>query len=288
MPDPYLATWISHSSLSDYLACPRAYFLKNVYKDPQTRHKLQIVSPALSLGSAVHEVLEDLSQKNTQERFKESLLIPYEKVWQKYQGLAGGFISETLEKEVFQRGREMLLRVQEKPGPLKNLAVKIKGDLPNFFLSEEDNLILCGKIDWLEYLPKEQAVRIIDFKTSKSQERESSLQLPIYALLVHHCQQYQVAGAAYWYLGLPQGIVEKILPSLDSAREKVLTLGKKVALARKLKTFKCPHGGCLHCEPYEKILRGEAQKVGTDSKMRRDNYFLSLNKKQDEELEEIL
>ena len=34
--DKYTATWVSHTSLSDYIKCPRAYFLKNVYKDPQT------------------------------------------------------------------------------------------------------------------------------------------------------------------------------------------------------------------------------------------------------------
>ena len=60
--DPYKATWVSHSSIGDFLKCPRAYYLHNVYKDPGTRRKINIVNPALSLGVAVHEVLEGLAR----------------------------------------------------------------------------------------------------------------------------------------------------------------------------------------------------------------------------------
>ncbi len=54
MPDKYTATWVSHSSMGDFIKCPRAYYLKNMYKNPKTGKKIGIVSPALSLGSAVH------------------------------------------------------------------------------------------------------------------------------------------------------------------------------------------------------------------------------------------
>jgi len=30
--DKFAAIWISHSSISDFLKCPRSYFLKNIYK----------------------------------------------------------------------------------------------------------------------------------------------------------------------------------------------------------------------------------------------------------------
>jgi hypothetical protein len=59
-PDKYKAVWVSHSSIGDFLKCPRAYFLHNVYKDPKTGRKINIVSPALSLGLAVHTALESL------------------------------------------------------------------------------------------------------------------------------------------------------------------------------------------------------------------------------------
>ena len=42
-------------------------------------------------------------------------------------------------------------------------------------------------------------------------------------------------------------------------------LKKEIKLARQLERFKCPEGegGCKHCQPLEKILRGESVFVGT-------------------------
>ena len=50
--------------------------------------------------------------------------------------------------------------------------------------NEEENIILNGKIDWLEYVPEDDSIRVIDFKTGKNDEKEGSLQLPIYILLL--------------------------------------------------------------------------------------------------------
>ncbi|MBQ6438401.1 PD-(D/E)XK nuclease family protein [bacterium] len=288
MSDKYSATWISHSSISDYLACPRAYYLKNVYKDPQTRHKLQIVSPSLSLGIAVHDILENLSTKKSSERFQESLVAQFERHWPQFTGEKGGFTSESLEKTYHDRGLAMLQRVMNHPGPLTGLAVKIKADLPEFWLSEDENIILCGKLDWLTYHPEDQTVTIIDFKTSKTVENESSLQLPIYLLLATYCQKYHVRDAAYWYLELHDELTPKPLPSLADARAQLLDIGRRIATARKLQAFKCPHGGCPHCEPFERILRGEGKLVGSDDKMRRDSYLLSWKHSPDDTTEEIL
>ena len=275
MKDKFSATWVSHSSISDYLACPRAYFLKNVYKDPKTGHKIQIVAPALSLGQVVHEVLESLSVLPTKDRFRESLISKYNSAWKKVSGKKGGFSSEKQEADYRQRGEAMLRRVMSNPGPIANLAVKIKEDLPYFWLSEEENIILCGKIDWLEYLPDTNSVNIIDFKTSKTEEDSSSLQLPIYRLLAHYCQKYQTNGAAYWYLELYDKLTPKTLPSLKEAEKQVLEIARKVKLARQLKKFTCPHGakGCPHCRSFERILKGEGEFIGEDD-MRRDLYYL--------------
>ena len=288
MPDKFSATWISHSSISDYLACPRAYYLKNVYKDPVSRHKLQIVSPALSLGVAVHDVLENLSTLKSSERFKESLVARFEQIWPRFCGEKGGFTSESLQKTYHDRGVAMLQRVMDHPGPLTGLAVKIKADLPNFWLSEEENIILCGKIDWLSYNQTEQTVHIIDFKTSKNPENESSLQLPIYLLLATYCQKYHVTAASYWYLELHDELTPKVLPSLDEARAQLLEVGRRIATARKLQAFRCPHGGCPHCEPFERILRDEGKKVAVDKQMRRDSYLLSYQTPANQDAEEIL
>lgn len=284
----FTATWVSHSSISDYLACPRAYFLKNVYKNPDSGYKIQVVTPALSLGSAIHEVLEELAGQPTEQRFKGNLIAKYEQVWQKnYAGKKGGFLSEELEKKYFERGRAMLAKIIDKPGPLKNLAVRIKDELPNYYLSEEDDIILCGKLDWLEYFPGEDKVRIIDFKTSTREENPDSLQLPIYYLLAKNCQKYNVSEIAYWYLDKDESPTPRDLPDEKEAREKLLTIAKKIKTARALQTFKCPQQGCQHCEPFEKILAGKGELVKKDAKMRREVYILPWSK-EGEEQEEIL
>ncbi|MEK7524923.1 MAG: PD-(D/E)XK nuclease family protein [Patescibacteria group bacterium] len=271
--DKYTATWISHSSLSDFLTCPRTYFLKNVYRDPKNNHKIQLVSPPLSLGSAVHEVLESLSVLPTKNRFREPLLAKFETAWGKITGHRGGFFDVETEYRYKQRGIKMLKRVADHPGPLLDLAVKIDMDLPYFWLSEEDNIILCGKIDWLEYLASSDSVHIIDFKTSKSEEDPKSLQLPIYHLLVHHCQKRKVTQASYWYLDSSDTPVEKTLPNLKENTEKINQVAKQIKLARQLERFKCPTSGCRHCQPLEEIISGRAEFVGI-SDFGQDMYVL--------------
>lgn len=275
--DKYSAVWVSHSSISDFLACPRAYYLKNIYKDPKTGHKIQIITPPLSLGQTVHSVIESLSILPTEARFKIPLVEKLDTEWKKISGKRGGFLDKDTETRYKRRGEEMLRRVTRTPGPLLKLAVKIQMDLPHYWLSEEDEIILCGKIDWLEYMQETEEVHIIDFKTGKTDETKKSLQLPIYHLLVHNCQQRPVQKVSYWYIARKDTPTEKPLPDLDESHKKILKIARKMKLARQLKSFKCPHGdGCRACRPLEKILRGEGELVGEDN-MGKDVYILTEN-----------
>jgi len=91
MPDKFKATWVSHSSIGDFLECPRLYYLRNVYKDPKTGHKINIVSPHMSLGIAVHNVLEGLAEVKSEERVDIDLDKRFEEEWSKVTGKKGGF-----------------------------------------------------------------------------------------------------------------------------------------------------------------------------------------------------
>ena len=278
--DKYSAVWVSHSSMGDFIRCPRAYYLHNVYKDPKTGRKISVVNGALSLGIAVHETLEALKEIPLEERMTRNLLEDFEVQWSKVSGKKGGFKDEDEEKAAKERGRTMIERVIANPGPIERKTVRLKSgknDMPpNFLLSEEENIILCGLIDWLEYIPEDDSVVVIDFKTGKHDESEDSLQLPIYLLLLSELQKRKVSGAAYWYLDREDGYVEKILPSIEEAREKVLAVARRVKEAREKKEFKCLRGeeGCFTCKPYEAILEGEAEALGVGG-FGQDIYFLN-------------
>jgi ATP-dependent helicase/DNAse subunit B len=141
-------------------------------------------------------------------------------------------------------------------------------------LSEEDDIILCGKIDWLEYLEETDSIHIIDFKTGKNEEDSESLQLPIYLLLATNTQSRKVEKASYWYLEKSSELTPKELPNLAESKDKVLTVARRIKLARQLNHFICPTGGCMKCRPLERILKSEGEKVGV-SDTKQDIYILS-------------
>lgn len=277
--DKYSAIWVSHSSMGDFLKCPRAYYLHNVYKDPKTGRKINIVNPFLSLGQAVHSTLEPLKNFPFNERTNRDLFADFEQAWAKVSGRIGGFKNEIEESEAKARGKAMIERVIKNPGPIEKKIIRLKehhnGMPPNFFLSDEENIILCGLIDWLEYVEQDDSVRILDFKTGKHDEGEDSLQLPIYLLLLNALQDRKVSGAAYWYLDRDDGLVDMALPDIEEARKKVLAVALQVKKARKEKIFNCPRGsmGCFACKPFEAILKGEAEYIGV-GEYGQDMYFL--------------
>lgn len=269
--------WLSHSSISDFLNCPRAYYLKNVYKDENSGNKIQIVTPPLALGSAIHEVMDQISIVKTDLRFETPLVKRLDNVWEKYTGKLGGYISREEENAYKERGEKMLNRVRKNPGPIARPAVKINMELPNFPITSDGEIILCGKIDWLEYIPEEKSVNIIDFKTSfEAKEDPESLQLPIYYILAKKCQKHEVTGVNYWYLEQNDSPTPKELPNEEEAMEKILSIGRRIKIAKQLNSLNCTKGGegCRYCKPYERILKNEGEKVKVDKNMKKDIYIL--------------
>lgn len=273
MTDKYTAVWVSHSSMGDFLKCPRLYYLHNMYKD-KNGHKISIVTPHMSLGIAVHEVLEALADYPAEERMKRDLLDDYEKAWAKVTGKKGGFMSDEEEEQFKARGKAMIENVIKDPRFLVNKRIKLPRETmnPNYFISEDHNIILNGLVDWIEYLPETDSLHIVDFKTGKNEEKEGSLQLPIYLLLCNALQKRKVTKASYWYLESDK-MVEAPLPDRAQAERDVLEVAIKVKEARRMakregedKVFICPNGpfdpvtkqgGCFGCRPYELILAGD-------------------------------
>ena len=277
--DKYSAVWVSHSSIGDFLKCPRSYYLKNVYRDTKTGRKISISNPALSLGQAVHATLEGLKNFPVNERLPHNLLLDFEENWKKVSGKLGGFKNNEEEHEVKQRGYSMIERVIKNPGPISRKTVLIKlghnGMPSNFYLSEEENIILCGLIDWLEYIEYDDSIVVLDFKTGKNDEKEDSLQLPIYLLLLNTLQKRKVSGARYWYIDRDANPVDMPLPNVEESRERVLKIALEIKTARQEKSFRCPRGvgGCFACKPYEMIINGKAEYAGVGDQAK-DIYVL--------------
>ena len=272
--DKYLAHWVSHSSISDFLRCPRAYYLRAVYKDPKTGHKVTEIKPSLSLGQAVHGVIEEISFLPSEKRLSIPLTKRLDTIWGKVAGKKGGFKSLAEEDEYKQRAITMLKRLEKNPGPISRKAVKIKADggLPYYWLSEDENIILCGKIDWMEYLG-DGSIHIIDFKTGKNEEKEDSLQLPIYHLLATNTQKRKISLASYWNLDSSDKPISVPIPDLTESYKKVYDVAKRMKLGKQINYFKCPKGGCFACTPLERIIKGEGELVGV-SEYNQDIYIL--------------
>lgn len=263
--DEYAAVWLSHSSISDFLKCPRLYYYVNIYKNPLSGRKISIMNPSLGLGQAVHGVIEELSQLPVEERFSQPLAKRYDELWESVTGKKSGFLSPQQEKEYKDRGYQMLSRLESNPGPLIRKALKIKQDLPHYWFSEKENMILCGKIDWIEYLEKTDSIHVIDFKTGKRKEKEDSLQLPIYLLLLKNTQSRTIEKMSYWYLISDDEPQEVQLPDEDDAHDKIMKVALRIKLARQLKHFTCAvdeKTGCSACAPFEAVIRGKGEFVG--------------------------
>lgn len=262
--------WVSHSSINDFLSCPRAYYLRHIYKDPKTGRKINIINPAMALGLTVHDVLESLANFRAEERLQQPLLENFEKAWEHVSGEMGGFRDKEEEAMYKERGRKMIQRVVEHPGCLVNKAVRLPSPdelPPRFLISKEENILLCGKVDWLEYFPEDDSVHIVDFKTGIREEKEDSLQLPIYTLLVKNLQRRNIRKLSYWYLERDDEPVEKTMPNLEEALQKIVEVAKQIKQLRADGRFPCLRRGCFSCKPLENIVNGHAKWIKTSGYM---------------------
>lgn len=179
----------------------------------------------------------------------------------------------------------MLKKIIDNPRELLNKIIPIKyfynGDLiPNYYISTEDNLILCGSIDWIEYLEETDKLRIIDFKTGRNDEKDDSLQLPIYCLLIMNLQKesgkdkvYNISEVAYWYLDQDNKkagnkhqefqiikIDEAKIIEIEKAKDYIIKVGKEIKKFRESENYICPNEknkgeGCPNCQGFEKVYK---------------------------------
>ncbi len=268
--------WISYSSISDFNSCLRLYYFKNIYRNPKTGNRIQLINPYLALGSAVHETIDEIINLTPSRRVKTPLLKRYDKVWRRYSGKSGGFISEKQEDEFRKRGSQMIKRFS-KSSLIKKRALKKKNDLPKISLFKGIDLV--GSFDWVEVL-KNGNLHIIDFKTGRSQEKSNSWQLPIYQLLAQEEYGKKVDKLSYWYLEKNKKKTFDNKLDIDNFFDKIKEKALEIKEVVDKKSFSCDsrYHRCYWCRPYEEILSGKAEYVGVDSQRGKDIYFLKNGK----------
>lgn len=266
--------WISHTSLNDFEKCKQLYYLRNLYRDKKfgNNFRLQVASPYLSLGEAVHDAIDHFTERYQPEhRTLDRLMYEYNRGWQLKPDRIGGFKDKAQEKEFKERGESMLERFFGNSYFSKGNPIRV--DFPKLPLVGEDDVVLVGNFDWLEKI--EGGLHIMDFKTGK-EEDENSLQLPIYALLAQHVLKEPVIKISYWYLDRDDEPVEKEIPDLSKTLKTIKTRASAVEDAIKFQDFPCEAeiGYCKNCHEYYQVINEQAEHVQTDFKRKREVFYI--------------
>lgn len=267
----------------------------------------------------------ELKSEGEEEISNKNLLENFDAEFAKVTGKKGGFISSEQEAEFKERGVNMIKNVIADPKMLLSKTVSTKsyytGDmLPNFYISPEENIILCGNVDWIEYHEpsatkeldnKNGSISVVDFKTGKNEEKENSMQLPIYKILLEELQhKWKVVSGKYWYLESGEVVTKEIEESrIQEVKDKIIKIGIEIRdkklqwlegadYARTKNNFDSKNAGWVardnfeenfkcardsgesssqyecDCKKYEKTLAGEAEYLGVDM-YNKDLYFIN-------------
>lgn len=272
--------FLSYTSLNDFLRCKRAYYLKNVYRDPKTAFRLQIVSPQLTLGSTVHDAIrwyfEQPQQPSHNRRFQDSseayeqLVGQFKKLWQRFRLKRGGFISLEEEATFGKRGLEMLKNFLVNAHQLDRLAPLRR--FPKYGLLEE--VILTGNTDHVG-IREDGSLRVVDFKTGVHDE-DNPLQLHIYALLSESSYRRRVSSVAFWYLDREQAPREAAIDDLKKTADWLKQKAEEVKQAHQESSWICVKSPevCTDCAAYSALLDGAGEFMFTDFNYKKLVYFL--------------
>lgn len=264
------AVFISPSSLADFEKCPQLYYYRNIYRSPRGL-KIQLINPSLALGQTVHDTLDQFLKLTPLERTHDSLISTLNFIWSQTSGEKGGFTSNQEESDFKERAMAMLEKFWSHPHFKTAQPVK----LPNFpKLDLGDNLILTGKLDWIEEF--DGGFRVIDFKTGKNEEKEDSLQLPIYALLAQEIVKTPNVKTFYWYLDKDDDITSFDLPDLEKTKDQLKQKGELVKLVRQTQSYRCQSGqeSCWACRDFVSLAKGAGKLVTIDPVNRRQEIYI--------------
>jgi ATP-dependent helicase/DNAse subunit B len=270
--------YISYTALTDFLKCPRAYYLKNIYRDTRQGFKLQIINPYLVLGSTVHDTLKWYLE-STKKPNKRETLDKFRNYWRKYRAKKGGFNSLEEEASFGQRGLKMLDNFLEHSDCLEPCAPYIS--FPKYNLV--DNILLIGNFDFVGQC-SDGTLHVVDFKTGAHDE-DSALQLYMYAILAEENFKKSVSKASFWYLDREDGprdiVLDPLAGQLEWLKEKALRLKEAISIGdwiciKGFDGFEAatPEKMCRDCRDYQSLLDGNGEWLFSDFRYKKEIYYL--------------
>lgn len=265
------AIFISPSSISDFDRCPQLYFYRHVYKNPKTGLKIQLINPKLALGQIIHDTLRKFLYSPGLQKTREQLRSILACQWKQLAGEKGGFTSADEEKTYQGRAAKILDRFWGHKHFRETQPMKMP-DFPKLDLGGD--IILTGRLDWLE--KENDGYHIIDFKTGENEERDDSIQLPIYAILASGILKINKLRASYWYLDKDEEIKESKLPDLTITLDKLKKKGAIIKSVRLTQSFGCSSGNesCWACRDFLTIVQGKAKLVSVDPIDRKQEIYI--------------
>lgn len=288
----YDAVWLSYSSATTFTACPKAFYYQKQYKNPYTNRKVNITNISALLGLCIHELLDDISDIPPTQRAEQlelrQLVAKFLAKWKKIEPRIAQAVPAKTLADYQIKGASMLKTISSNKAVLLNPTVKLHQEsiMPRFWLSKDQGIILCGKIDWLSLsTPVEgvSAVDIIDFKTGKNEEATTSMQLPIYVMLARYINGLTTNSVSYWYLENDGAFDRVTITDTTATYNKLLGIGMAIKEAKKSATYTCPKTECFYCRPYNELhkflttpnaLTSQVAYIGLDS-LGREEYIVS-------------
>jgi len=266
------AIFISPSSIADFERCPKLYFYKHIYRSPKTGLKIQLINPKLALGQIIHDTLWRFLYSPGLPKTQEQLRGILTWQWKQIAGEKGGFASANEERAYQDRAFKIIDRFWNNIHFKETQPVKMP-DFPKLNLGED--IILTGKLDWIEK-ENNDGYHIIDFKTGEKEERDDSIQLPIYAILASGILRVKRIRASYWYLDRDEEIREFKLPDLTMTLNKLKKKGAIIKSARLTQSFGCSSGNesCWACRDFLAIVQGRAKLVSVDPVERKQEIYI--------------
>lgn len=264
--------YLSYSAINDFLRCPLYYDLKYRYRNPQNGYRVDLVNPALALGIVFERVVKRVRTEPEEFRTQEFALSQFERVfavWYK----AFSFKNSSQVSEFKERGIRLVKRFMNNPHFV--FGKTFFQDFLGVDYPLKPNVVICGNADWIEKNPDGTLI-VVDFKTGSRQEKEDSLQLPIYKYLVENKFGLPVSRTFYWYLERDEQPREVFLNSYEDSIKRMFSVCEKVLDGLKNDQLKCVSQdfSCNFCQPFLMIKKGLARHVFTDHIWKKDFFTI--------------